>query len=224
MTESYEERRRELFVGKEVKVVSNHDQYEGWVAEIFKNKILLDGASTGDENVGIVEISGYSSIELLSQDWTVTEVPIKDVRESKYSTREYGARGLADFVRNVRESGAVGSFPTVRKVTDGYELISGHRRTEAAKRAEIPAIPVRVVEYGDWRYVMAFVDEHLAMPSNISYTSNSEGEVEIETPKWKYSMDEAREAVTKLREDWPDEKLRTLPPVEFILNFEGGSE
>lgn len=224
MPDDYEEERQELFAGKKVRVTSNESQYEGWVVDISSNKIILDGATKSNENVGVLEVCGYSAIELLTRDWAVTEVPVNELQESKYSTREYGTRGLAEFVRDVRESGTIGSFPTVRKVSDGYELISGHRRTEAAKRAGFTTIPVRVVEYDDWRYVTAFVDEHLAMPSNISYSSNSVGEVKIETPRWKYSMDEAQEAVSKLQEDWPRERLRMLPPVEFILDFEDESE
>lgn len=67
--------------------------------------------------------------------------------------RDVNAQVMDDFkfrrlTENIKDSGDLESFPLVRKLgeSDGFEIISGHHRTRAARTAGILTIPCIVIE------------------------------------------------------------------------------
>jgi hypothetical protein len=92
------------------------------------------------------------------------------------------------------------TFPVVRPLSNGaYETVGGHNRVEAARRAGLDKLPVRVLELNDWAAARRFVDEHIP--------------IEGGDERNMYGQDGIDYALTQLREEWPDERLRELTPL-----------
>ena len=71
---------------------------------------------------------------------------------------------------------------------------------EAARRADLTELPVRVIDFDDWEATQRFVDEHIPI----------EGVDERGRGNGLYSDEEIEQALACLREEWPDERLRDL--------------
>jgi len=115
-----------------------------------------------------------------------------------------------EFVRLTRDRGAL-RFPLVRPSDGGFEIVSGHRRTEAARRAGLDAIPVRVAEMTDWEATTIFLDEHV--PTERAELNDS---VMDHTPWYKPVHLDA--LVEELQEDWPEDRLREHPALRWYLD------
>lgn len=79
----------------------------------------------------------------------IVQVPLADLRDSPYQPREdYGEEALAELTNSIRENGILTPL-TVRVVGDHYELIGGHRRSRAARRAGLEVVPCIVHDVAD---------------------------------------------------------------------------
>lgn len=127
----------------------------------------------------------------------IEEVAVDAIEPSPYSAREFDNPDHRQFVTEIRERGHLLTFPTVRPLADGgFETVSGHRRMEAARRAGLDELPVRVVENDKWETVERFVDEHIPIEGG-----NQNG---------MYSQQEIDDALTSLLERWKADQLREL--------------
>jgi hypothetical protein len=107
-------------------------------------------------------------------------------------------------VKQTRERGHLLTFPAVRPLSDGeYETVGGHKRMEAARRAELDELAVRVLDLDDWEAARKFVDEHVP--------------IEGGDERGMYSQEEIDHAIARLREEWTDDRLRELTPLAPYL-------
>lgn len=67
---------------------------------------------------------------------------------------------MDELVESIRENGILAPV-VVRPVDDGYELISGHRRTHAAKRAGLTQVPAVIRNLGDEEATILMVDANI---------------------------------------------------------------
>jgi len=133
------------------------------------------------------------------------------ITDSPYSVRETDDSDHKQFVEPTRERGYLLTFPTVRPIPRGeehesgygYEVVVGHRRVEAARKASLDTIAVRLVDLADWEALEFFVDDHISIPS-----PNEDG---------LYSQSEIEQTITHLQADWPDDKLLHLGPLTPYL-------
>ena len=67
---------------------------------------------------------------------------------------------MDELVESIRENGIL-SPVVVRAIDDGYELISGHRRTHAAKKAGLMSVPAVIRELNDEEATILMVDANI---------------------------------------------------------------
>jgi len=93
----------------------------------------------------------------------LTELPIDNlVPFEKHPFKEYPEEKMQEMVESVFEYGVL--MPILvrpHKSGEGYEIISGHNRVEACKRAGITRIPATVRELDDDTAVIIMVDSNL---------------------------------------------------------------
>jgi hypothetical protein len=199
----------DTFRGTRVRVHASGHVYEGWARLWHYNQpaiVLYDAVREDGQALGAVTIDDPDVVERLGSRGTIEEVPVDAIADSPYSAREHDDTSHQYFVKLTRERGHLLTYPTVRVRNSSddtettHEVVGGHRRIEAARRASLDTIPVRVVALTDWEAVEHFVDEHIPIPGANEHDL--------------YSPDEIERAIDELRADWPDDALLELGPLE----------
>lgn len=195
----------DIFRGVRVRVETTAHTYEGWGGRWnYSNQAFLvyDAEREDGEHVGAVTITAPESVERLDSHSPITEVRTDAVVPSPYSVRKTDDPDHQQFVKLTRERGHLLTYPTVRSVDapdHAYEIVAGHRRFHAARKAELETIAVRIVDLDDWEAATWFVDEHIP--------------VEGGSERDMYSQRDINRAIARLREKWSDERLRELTPL-----------
>ena len=94
---------------------------------------------------------------------TITELPLELlVSFPEHPFKPYSGEQLWDLVRSIEEHGVLTPI-LVRPAPDGqrYEIISGHNRVNAARRAGLKTIPATVREMDDDEATLAMVESNL---------------------------------------------------------------
>jgi ParB family chromosome partitioning protein len=94
---------------------------------------------------------------------TITELPLELlVAFAEHPFKPYSGEQLWDLVKSIEEHGVLTPI-LVRPAPDGqrYEIISGHNRVNAARRAGLKTIPAAVREMDDDEATLAMVESNL---------------------------------------------------------------
>lgn len=94
---------------------------------------------------------------------TITELPLELlVAFAEHPFKPYSGEQLWDLVKSIEEHGVLSPI-LVRPAPDGqrYEIISGHNRVNAARRAGLKTIPATVREMDDDEATLAMVESNL---------------------------------------------------------------
>ena len=94
---------------------------------------------------------------------TITELPLElFVAFAEHPFKPYSGEQLWDLVKSIEEHGVLMPI-LVRPAPDGqrYEIISGHNRVNAARRAGLKTIPATVREMDDDEATLAMVESNL---------------------------------------------------------------
>ena len=98
-----------------------------------------------------------------SEKGTLTELPVDSlIPFEKHPFREYPEEQMQEMVDSVSQYGVL--MPILvrpHKSGEGYEIISGHNRVEACRRAGIEKIPATVRELDDDTAIILMVDSNL---------------------------------------------------------------
>ena len=193
----------EEYRGTLVRVHTDEYTYEGWCRMFHYNQhaiLLYDVKRNDGEEVGPVTINEPETIERIETGAPIREIPVSAIRPSPYNAREYDTPDHKTFVKDTRDRGHLLTFPAVRPTSDsGYETVGGHKRMEAARRAGLDDVPVRVLDLDDWEATRKFVDEHIP--------------VERGDERNMYSQEEIDQALTELLSRWDSDRLRELTPL-----------
>ena len=193
--------------GTRIRVHTADYTYEGWCRMFHYDQhavLLFDAERDDGETVGPVTINEPETIERIEAGDPIREVDVDAICPSPYSTREFDTPDHKEFVKDTRERGHLLTFPAVRPLPDGeYETLGGHKRLEAARRADLDQLPVRVVELDDWEAARRFVDEHIPIEGG--------GERNM------YGQQSIDDVIDLLRQEWPDDRLRELTPLTPYL-------
>lgn len=197
------------------------DVVYGWVRMWHYNQpaVLLDGAvrigeEEDDEYIGTIFIADPDSVETDRGPPEIREISPTKAHPSPYTQRVYDDPDFQTYVRRVRKRGHLGSFPTVREVEDGYEIVSGHKRIEASERAGLEGIPVYVAEMDDWEAAVRFIDEHIPVSESEMRDGENGGH------RGWYREEAARDALEKLVDRWSEEKVAGHPAARRWLTGE----
>lgn len=93
----------------------------------------------------------------------LTNLPIDDLYSFKdHPFRLYTEDKMAEMVESVQEHGVITPILVrPRKDGDGYEIISGHNRVEACRRAGIETVPATIRDLDDDTAIILMVDSNL---------------------------------------------------------------
>ena len=93
----------------------------------------------------------------------LTNLPIDDLYSFKdHPFRQYTEEKMAEMVESVQEHGVITPILVrPRKDGDGYEIVSGHNRVEACRRAGIETIPATIRDLDDDTAIILMVDSNL---------------------------------------------------------------
>jgi ParB family chromosome partitioning protein len=76
----------------------------------------------------------------------IASIEIDRIRANPYQPRtDFDQKSLEELSKSILEKGLIQPI-TVRRMEEGYQLISGERRMRAAQRAGLPSIPAYIIE------------------------------------------------------------------------------
>lgn len=91
----------------------------------------------------------------------ITDIPIEKLHTFiNHPFKVLDDEKMDELVESIRENGIL-SPVVVRPLDDGYELISGHRRTHAAKRAGLTSVPAVIRDLSDDEATVLMVDANI---------------------------------------------------------------
>ena len=89
------------------------------------------------------------------------ELPMEDIAPNKYQPRQYfDEEGLEELKNSILEHGLLQPI-TVRKISGGYELVSGERRFRAAQLAGLKVIPSIIIQSNERQSAILSLLENL---------------------------------------------------------------
>lgn len=149
--------------GKEVRVHTSHRVYEGW-AEILHHqrgsiilhdavvKRRIDAGLSEGEDVGSVFIRTPEQVEVIRPKKRIEQVELAFIVDSPFYDADFEATD--HHTRMAYRNQYTGGFPVARIIhrenePEHYELINGHKRVAAARRAGMDAHPVEVIDVDD---------------------------------------------------------------------------
>jgi hypothetical protein len=184
--------------------------------------VLLHGATRlptddGDrgEHLGTVLVRRVDAIAAVGRaddgrGAIVQEVAPGALVPNRYAARTYDDTDLEAFARDVTANEAPFSFPKAYLSDRGVELLGGHKRTRAAVRAGLDAIPVRLYDVDDFAALRHFAADHVPV---------DEGEAgEERRGRGYYDRAELRRSLAAMLEDWSAERLREVPGLDHWLD------
>ncbi len=143
-------------------------------AKDFKNamnKQRTNGANSGAQGrlgvVGDVPNPVREELEKATEQLPVREIPIERLHDNPFQQL---ARPILDedtleeLAGSIRQNGFYGALLARRKrgAVDQYEIAYGHRRREAARRANLNTLPVKVVELTDTQMARIMASENFS--------------------------------------------------------------
>ena len=103
-----------------------------------------------ENHTGCFRRKGVSIMfERKKQPGKIYSLPIDQIRPSPFQARKsFEEQELAALAQSIRENGLLQPV-TVRKTSDGYELVAGERRLRACRMAKMTTIPAILCSYQD---------------------------------------------------------------------------
>lgn len=211
------------FRGALVAVTKDEQTYTGTCRVIDYNRkgIILDGGVQGGvsdyqdtppEGLSVIHVDGYDTLSKFDSGEKWVRLPPATLNENPYNVREYDDADMNKYARTIRDNGALYTFPKAWEMEGDYYLIGGHKRTEAARRANLFQIPVRVVNVDEEMMLQLFCDEHIPMDRDELNSDDSAG-----NRGW-YTDYEISQSLKLMLEDWPEAFLRMYPQVDYWLD------
>lgn len=133
--------------GKYARVHDADRTYEGWVERIHHShgSVILHDVTTDDgEHLASVFVRNPGTITALRAGKEIQYRRLDDLQPFPEHPQEYTPRD--DVIRRCARNKYAGSFPVVR---ENGEILNGHKRVTAARRAGLESHPVEVVDVTD---------------------------------------------------------------------------
>jgi hypothetical protein len=158
-----------------------------------------DGSETR-EHVGAALLAHVDTIHLLEDEQHIQPVSLDAIESAPYHSREFERGANLNYIERVRTAGTLKSFPVVRALAEGYEVIEGHKRLWVCQCAGLESHPVEVIECSDWKATRAFVTDYLPTESHVEEDGSTHRD-------W-YDSSESEAAIQLLVEAWGDRAVK----------------
>jgi len=154
------------FRGQYVRVVSNDGRtLEGWLERMHhqdRHVVLRDAVDVDrDEDLGAAMAAHVDVMAVTDDPSRIERVALDEIEPAPYHAGEFSLAGNRQYVDQVRDRGFVGSFPVVRPIHSGFEIVEGHKRIWACRQAGLDTHPVEIVDVDEWTAARRFVADHL---------------------------------------------------------------
>jgi len=213
---TFRETLEDTFRGRKVRAAGKEGiEYIGYVQSIdtkYRHLILRDAVREDGGSVGAVAISDGQHIELIDDDLTVEDIPLVQLTSSPYACGEYQEEQNQAYIADVRRRGGRRTFPTVRPVDEGYEMVDGNKTLWVCRQANLDSQACKVVDLSDWQAAVRFAEEHI--PPGDTNDEGSDVDEESDVDGDWYRDDEIEESIKLLYADWGD-RIRNLHRIEF---------
>jgi ParB family chromosome partitioning protein len=133
--------------GKYARVHDADRTYEGWIERIHhgRGSVILHDVTTDDgEHLASVFVRSPGTITALKPGKRVQYRRLDDLQPFPEHPQDYTPAD--DVIRRCARNRYAGSFPVVR---ENGEILNGHKRVTAARRAGLESHPVEVVDVTD---------------------------------------------------------------------------
>ena len=117
---------------------------------------------------------------------SLKDLPVDDLYSFKnHPVREYTEEKMAEMVESIQEYGVITPILVrPRKEGDGFEIISGHNRVEACRRAGIETVPATIRDLDDDTAIILMVDSNLKQREKLLPTEKAKAyEMKLEAMK-----------------------------------------
>ncbi len=132
-----------------------------------------------------------------ANDSGITKLPIKKVKANPNQPRRtFGDEALKELTASVKEHGILQPL-LVRKKGNFFEVIAGERRLRAATAAELPEVPVIILDIGDQEALEIALIENLQR-DDLNLMEEAEGYREL-AKKFGLKQDQIAKRVGKAR-------------------------
>lgn len=109
-----------------------------------------------------VSLTNYEELLSVPTIEGASDIPLDQLHEFKgHPFHVVDDEEMEQLVESIRQNGVLSPAIARKRPEGGFELISGHRRTHAAKRAGLEKIPVFVKDYTDDEAVCIMVDSNI---------------------------------------------------------------
>ncbi len=133
--------------GKYARVHDDGQTYKGWIERIHhgRGSVILHDVTTDDgEHLASVFVRSPGTITALEVGKQIQYRRLEDLQPFPDHPQDYAPRD--DVIRRCARNRYAGSFPVVR---ENGEILNGHKRVTAARRAGLESHPVEVVDVTD---------------------------------------------------------------------------
>lgn len=199
----------DVFRGKKVRVFSQDGAvYEGFVKDVEPKyrHFILYGATRNGENLGSAVVSNAKRAEIIENEQKVQRVSLSAISKSPYCTKTFDREENLEYIANIHEKGVLWSFPTIRPIEQGYEIVDGHKGLWVCDQAGLKKQPVLIQELSDWVALEKFAFDHFPLSHHME-----EGEVIADG---YYTGEELRESLDHIFKEWGERAL-DIPSVEY---------
>lgn len=109
-----------------------------------------------------ISLTNYEELLAVPTIEGASDIPLDQLHEFKgHPFRVVDDEAMDELVKSIQTMGVLTPAIARKRPEGGFELISGHRRTHAAKRAGLDKIPVFVKDYSDDEAVCIMVDSNV---------------------------------------------------------------
>lgn len=109
-----------------------------------------------------ISLTNYEELLAVPTIEGASDIPLDQLHEFKgHPFHVVDDEAMDELVESIKAKGVLSPAIARKRLEGGFELISGHRRTHAARRAGLDKIPVFVKDYSDDEAVCIMVDSNI---------------------------------------------------------------
>ena len=109
-----------------------------------------------------ISLTNYEELLAVPTIEGASDIPLDQLHEFKgHPFHVVDDEAMDELVESIKAKGVLSPAIARKRPEGGFELISGHRRTHAARRAGLDKIPVSVKDYSDDEAVCIMVDSNI---------------------------------------------------------------
>ena len=109
-----------------------------------------------------ISLTNYEELLAVPTIEGASDIPLDQLHEFKgHPFHVVDDEAMDELVESIKAKGVLSPAIARKRPEGGFELISGHRRTHAARRAGLDKIPVFVKDYSDDEAVCIMVDSNI---------------------------------------------------------------